>query len=913
MKLPLDFVEPTSCVPDAVADWLYAGLFPQKIGESAVVLLPSVFAVRAVKSLVLKTARKHGYSGMAGVVFVTPEIFTKPLPRGTRLASDYRSFCAWKSALNNYADDSGNPFPALPKNGNFSGIISELNSLVSDLSESGTNVASAAKHLEKKSDSERWKRLSALESLYTRALGDYVPKEKALDCVDCNSAFHRAYGEKAKIFLAGLPDPTPKLVGILDSLEDTPIKIGVVAPESWRDYFDSWGRPTNAWIGKNMDLDSDFIQISPVPDIRTQAELVADLISSYGSNPSETAAVCCGEGDSAPLLSAYLNFSGVDAYSLSGTRLADMPLTRLLSQISRFWEEGSFDNFDNIAAIIRNPLVLAMLMRITGSSPDDILSECDSFFDSHLPDTFESALTNAEDLPLRIFTSLEPLVHPSTRADAYFKNLISVLFPNPSEIDSGSAEFEELEFFKEQISDILSDEDLNMEVPDAVSVVLQLAQRRNIPPDGSSKPASMPLSDWVDIFWSNREHLVLCDFNDGIVPQNAPYPSSVIPDALRGSLGMRDSDSRRARDAYMLAVLAESRRDSGRISIIVPRRRGDATPAAPSCLLFQCRDGILAQRVEALFSRGADSGKSFPFKPSWTLKVPIKELKNTIPASALKTYIRNPFEFYLANVMDLRTFNENAVELPPDKLGNIVHSTLKEFGNGELKDSTDPRKVKDSLIKIMDSKIAKYGRDFSPVLSLQFRSLRERLGYAAKKLVKLKEDGWKTVFTEEKLEPLDIGGLKISIRVDRVDERPGENELLIIDYKTKDSLERPRDPRKDHMRKVNEEVEWTDLQLPLYVIALSKRYPEHLIKCAYFVIGSSEDGTGLALWGGEEGGGCISGEDLESALKKTGELCSKIREREFYPSAMSEWRGSYKTMFSFGGGFLRDHMEFSDV
>ena len=897
MRLPLEFIEPASCVPSAVADWLYSGLFPQKTGDISLVLLPTRSAARTVKSMLLRKAQRHGYSGMAGAVFITPGMFMASLASGLKFAGPYRSFCAWKSVLANCEQDSGDYSPALPKSdGDIFGFVSELNSLMSDLSESGLDIASAAKFFAGGFDSEKWRRLAEMESSYMRFLGDYIPKEKAFDFVDCKSAFQRVYGENARIFLAGLSDPSPLLVRILDSLEGVDVKIGVVALESWRDCFDSWGRPTDAWIGKNIELDS--ADILPVADICMQAEALSDLILSYGSNPSGIVAVCCNEPDSSSAIMASFRSSKVDAYLPSGTSLADAPLMRLLSLLRKFWEDASFESAANI---MRNPLVLAMLERLTGASADDILLECDSFFDSRLPDTFASALNNADGLAFDIFSYLNSLIDCShVEAGRYFENFISMLFPEQPGIKPDSSAFVELKFFREQISEIFAVRDLNIGVLDAACVILQIAQGQSIPPDKNLE--SMPLLDWMEAFWTPQEHLVLCDFNEGIVPQNPPSP--IRPNSQRAVLGMRDSKSRRARDAHMLAALAHSRNSSGRLSIIVPARRGDASPAAASCLLFQCPDQALAPRVKALFSWGVDSRKNLPFGPSWTLKLPVIELGDVISVSALKAYMECPFRFYLSRVMRLRTFDENAVELSPDKIGNIVHSTLEAFGRTSLKDSADSNAVEKSLVGIMDSEIMRmYGPDFPAALSLQFYSLKKIFGYAARKLAKLKEEGWKTVSTERSLDSLEIGGFKISMRVDRIDENP-KGDLLVIDYKTKTSFE---PARAAHLRRRRGSAEeWVDLQLPLYKAALSELYPGRRIICAHFVLCPSEDDTRFSFWD-------ISDAEIDSAMKRAGELCSEIRARKFEPSAKSPRWDPYSTMFSFAGGNLKDYVEFADA
>ena len=90
----------------------------------------------------------------------------------------------------------------------------------------------------------------------------------------------------------------------------------------------------------------------------------------------------------------------------------------------------------------------------------------------------------------------------------------------------------------------------------------------------------------------------------------------------------------------------------------------------------------------------------------------------------------------------------------------------------------------------------------------------------------LAAEGWRTIATELKL-TRSLAGMEISGRIDRIDFHP-EYGLRLIDYKTSDKA---TDPAKVHWRSAREdndeairfilpgkkkEMEWADLQLPLY-------------------------------------------------------------------------------------------------
>ncbi len=896
MKPRLDFISPDSPIPIVVARWLRARLYPSKFGSSSIVLLPTRSAVRIVKSLVLKFAQQDGFDALAGALFLTPEMFISALVGDIKFANAYKSYAALKEAMSGLDKNAQSLFISLKSETDMLAASFELKSLMADLSESALDIQEASKNFIGGFDSQKWEILCELECAYIDSLGSHVSRENKKIVLDCVKNFKRVFGDVQKIYLAGVSDASPLLVRLLDSIEGVEIEAGVIARDDWRGLFDAWGRPTDAWCALPIDSDSNIFS---VPDINTQAELVADLLESYKPSTFQAASVCCNEGDSVSALLASLDSVGVDAYAPSGDSLDTSSLMRLLARLRDFYES---ETFSAAAIILKHPLMLEAMARATGFEADRILEECDKFFESHLPDAFV-CVESAEGEARLIFEKLSDILYfECEKISDYFKNLITLLYPNSSEEICELANVE-LEFLKGQIDEISSSEaeGVSLKLSEAIALILRLANSESFTPEKSAQ--SIPLLDWIEIFWTPQAHVLICDFNDGIVPQRAGG-DSYIPESARTALGMRDSKARHARDAHMLASLIESRKCNGRLSFIVPMRTADGNPAMPSRLLFQCPDSILTQRVKSLFSTSADNRKNLPFAPSWKLKVPYVELGKTLSVSALKAYMQCPFRFYLSNVMRLKTFDENAVELAANGIGTLVHSTLERYIDSPLVNSNDIAKIEVSLLRTFETLVEEnYGRDCPAALLLQFYSIKKMFSFVAPKLAELRNEGWRTISTEKALRNLEIENFTITMRVDRIDEN-ANGDLLVIDYKTKSSF---IDACSAHVKvKKDGSMEWSDLQLPLYKAAISKIYPDRKIYCAHFTICPTAEDTRLSIWD-------IDDAQMDSALKKAQEICSLIASRKFDPAEKLPRFENYPMMFEFAADSLNNYLEFENV
>jgi ATP-dependent helicase/nuclease subunit B len=174
--------------------------------------------------------------------------------------------------------------------------------------------------------------------------------------------------------------------------------------------------------------------------------------------------------------------------------------------------------------------------------------------------------------------------------------------------------------------------------------------------------------------------------------------------------------------------------------------------------------------------------------------------------SILKNQSMCPFRAFAIHRLHAIVLPETELDLKSETRGSILHEAMKLFWE-DVKDSRRLRELKDSggLEKYVEAIASKAleGAKVPPPLSKRFMELEHKrlsnllMDWAELELQRGVGFRVKTVELEKELE---IGGLAIKGRVDRIDELEGGGEL-IIDYKTgsprtKDWLtKRPMDPQ----------------------------------------------------------------------------------------------------------------------
>ncbi|HXA81079.1 MAG TPA: PD-(D/E)XK nuclease family protein, partial [Opitutaceae bacterium] len=228
-------------------------------------------------------------------------------------------------------------------------------------------------------------------------------------------------------------------------------------------------------------------------------------------------------------------------------------------------------------------------------------------------------------------------------------------------------------------------------------------------------------------------------------------------------------------------------------------------------------------------------------------------------------------------------------ELDARDFGVLCHAALEAMGReAALRDCTDAAVLRQFLLAELERHTrAGYGEAMSLPLIIQLESARQRLARAAEVQAAERAAGWVIEQVEKKIS-VEIGGLLVKGKIDRIDRHVETGAVRVLDYKTSDSPASPRDthlhaPRQGETPPAWAVFEldgrprvWADLQLPLYRHALAAEFPG-AVACGYFNLPKAVGGTGLALWDEYT-------PELHAAAVRCAEgVCAAIRAGEFWP------------------------------
>lgn len=310
---------------------------------------------------------------------------------------------------------------------------------------------------------------------------------------------------------------------------------------------------------------------------------------------------------------------------------------------------------------------------------------------------------------------------------------------------------------------------------------------------------------------------------------------------------MRNRQLRRARDAYMLDALVQSRAGvGGAVSVCVPQTDGRGEPLAPSRILFQTPQ--LPARVKMLFAAVKQSDKPSKPAPEWKLRVPNKRFEGGYSHTKFAAYMKSPWEFYLSYVLKMEKVDAQKSELDAAQFGTLFHKAFFKFAKSAAADSANADEIRRALLDAFDeTAIDAFGRRPRAQVRIQLENLRNRLSACAEIQARHRAAGWR-ITAAEKPFATEISGEKFSGTFDRIDENESDGSLLVLDYKTYDKCRRGV-ARDSHLKmKTDGAIEWESLQLPLYARALREERPDTKISAAFFVAPKDTASTQVDFW-----------------------------------------------------------------
>jgi len=894
------------------------------------IVVPTRHASRRLREALAIRASERDGSAVIPPITVTPDFFTSPerLPHAEEIAGRAETLLAWTATLLELPmDQFRSLFPVDPVDRNLSWALKTAADLLRVrqlLGEAGLSFNDAARILgPAEMEPERWRELARLER---RAI---LPIEKA-GLIDRQVARRDAAVEGrippdlSRITVLATPDPTKLAIDALLRLAwEIPTEIVIYAPKELDALFDSWGRPrTSDWHRQTIDIPDPARSICQGVAPAQQAERAIELIRPH-RDPGGTIAIGVPDPEVIPPLEKALASEELGAYDPAGRRLSGHSLFHLLRTLHRLVLSRSFTAFAEMLRCLDASRAIRRFIELeTKERPPltALLSDFDDLQNDHLPDSIDDAARAAK-RHFHFNQSIELALHWAADWVSRFERdpfgtALTEFLGEVYQARTFQADKPDDAVFSaiaDQINQAL--DALENPLTDAFSEPLDPGNRFellfHLLEDESyyleREPNDVDLQGWLELLWEDAPHLVVTGMNDGKVPE-AIIGHAYLPDSARAELGIRNNDSRLARDIYQLKCLIESRRESGgRVDLIFGRVGAGDDPLRPSRLLFYCPDDELPRRVRQSFETPAPDSQPMPWEFSFALRPepPAEDLSifSRLYVTAFRSFLACPFRFYLNHGLRMHSVETGKTEMDARDFGNVCHKALQRFALDETaRTLSDAEEIRAWFGETLDALFTeRYGEQWTVPVLIQRRAAGQRLDWWAEIEAEQRGLGWEIVEAEFPISPRDesrapftLGGFTISGSIDRIECHPDKG-VRIIDFKTGRRrftveenhlarIKRTESPEDFLACAIRENSDghashWIDLQLPLYRLATQKDYPAELIHVAYGNLGPTRSDISLDTWD------TLDRPTLESARVCAVGVIEAIHERTFWPPA----------------------------
>ena len=404
---------------------------------------------------------------------------------------------------------------------------------------------------------------------------------------------------------------------------------------------------------------------------------------------------------------------------------------------------------------------------------------------------------------------------------------------------------------------------------------------------------------WLELLFEPGRHLVLCGMNEGKVPARKtgdPW----LGEAAAVQLGLLTNAHRAARDAFLYRSMLESRHLGGRVDVICAKSGAGGEALLPSRLLLAAAREDLPERVTFLFQGVEPPEAGLRWHADWKWQARAVEVPARLSATSFAAYLACPFRFYLKHAVRMQTPEPERVEWNARDFGTVAHDVLERWGRDtEARDFSKTEAIHDWLSNELDRIVAEWFGDRPPLsVRVQAEALRQRFSWLARTQACSRAEGWEIAEVEHKFE-IQYGEAIVVAKIDRIDRHRETGVLRVIDYKTGkvDGVE------KAHRRKLRAgtvspahlpadcpafyegiekgkaaDFQWTNLQLPLYAIAVKARDKIIPTPC-YFTLGSTAADVEIHEWAD------FSPADLDAANNCAEWIAGQILTGNFWPPA----------------------------
>ncbi|MFP4673676.1 MAG: PD-(D/E)XK nuclease family protein [Opitutales bacterium] len=869
-----------------------------------VVLVPTVQSGRRLReALALALATKDG--GLFPPQILTPDACLNEALAGHSAAGEATLLAAWsvvlgKTDLTQY--DFIFPIKPARSTGWQLSMARRLMHLRSELGEAGLDFAEAANRTAgTPHEPERWRQLAELEALYLEELtagGRHDPLHARRNAARQG----RLPDGTQRVILAATPDPQPLVLEALENADAAvSLEIWTYGPPNEPNCFDNRGRPdASVWEERHLSLEALGAHLHNTEDPAATGELSARLLC---EKTPESITLGIADPELTPILSDALTRARIHHFDPGGEPLHLSGPGRLAALLCTC---GDSADITTVRTLLQHPDFVRALRAETPQLPsqEKLLRAIDEIFEDHLPPDLPALLYFAAKDPKqagvhKALKQLQDMLAPLGGKDfptalAQTLQRIYTHLSVQSEDQADNPHRERAALIRRQLENALENSGLHAKLPSDYprNALRQALENTRFHPPRPTE--AHDLLGWLELLWNDAPHLVLAGLNEGRVPESV-IGDAFLPETAREHLGLRTNPQRFARDAYLLAALAQRRRSPhGRIDILVPRKAPDGSPLKPSRLLFQEGNDSLVTRARTLFTAPATAISEAPRTRPWQLIAPQGLLlPERLSVSSLRTYLECPFRFFLRHILKMRPVDTKTRELSPAGFGNLIHDTLKILKGRRLDAQTDVKALDKELRNTAGEIFRRnFGHRPSFALRMQETALLARLeSFCHSQIADCETNGGMDILNTEHDIELELEGFTLTGRIDRIDRR-ADGRIELVDYKSGDT---PVTPAKAHLSglarkeppehlppeakiRVNDKPYcWTDLQLPLYALAQNERGGEQLPATAYFNLPKSLEKSGLARWQD------FDREQLESARNCACAVLRQIKAGVFWP------------------------------
>ena len=842
--------------------------------------------------------------------------FTQPmraiLPENRRIAERFEREGAWARVLKKMDRETLHPLfsggkleneAARQKSG---GVLCDLCDL---LAEGGWRPTDDRVSEVCSDDAERW---GVLEEIYQR----YILILKNLGLIDPNEARFlemanplRAVG-LSRLVVACIPDLPMASQRYAEALEKLGVKVEVLVWFSGEvaGGFDRWGRPIpGEWADCRINVDASQIALTRSPE--DEARQALDFALS--AKTTGDYALLLADSKMGDFFCSEVKNRGGNAFLPDGGRLDLSESGVIAIEWERFRAKG---DLRGLRRLLELPRFSRVLRGGSDLKTDDALAVCDFL----IGETVLSDFSEAEAFSRVAFDSAKDKSQRRAQAQI-FVGLVKSLLPETASSLLAKAWMsggEGLEVARKVeriyrsivMSPLYRDDDAGIESAFARTL-------KSEPIFDSSQAGDVELSGWLEAPWIESERLAVCGCVEGAIPSSV-NGHAFLPDSKRSALGLADNAARFARDAYLFNCLLLAR-PVGEFRCYFSRFDAEGSPSLPSRLFLRCGNEALPERVLSLFAE-VRAGVSRATRGNhwlWDLPESMRRKVEKMSPTDFSEYLACPFRYYLKKVLWLDAFTPDAREMDSKRFGILVHEAVEKFGR-ETPNESAPATIERLVLDHFDGSVnVAFGPSPSPAVRIQIEGAKTRLRAFARIQAEQIAAGWRIVSTERKLEahgenPLCIGSLHLSGKIDRIEKNTLTGAWRVLDYKT--SADGPAKkhfgPRHSKEWLPDAELEigdsekpkkkrWANLQLPLYRKILDHWHGDEIgdnpISTGYFLL--TADPAETAVLEFEE----LNDDVMESAMTCARTIAGLVHKGVFWPPQplKSSWEDPFEALF----------------